>query len=53
MNCKKHYEVPDAELKMTSYTDVLLSSGGTPLGDGYSDGFDNPFNMSNLMGGGN
>ena len=51
MNCKKHYEVPDAELKMTSYTDVLLSS--VPHADGNSDGLDNTFDMGALVGGGN
>ena len=53
MNRKKHYVVPDVELlEMISYADVLASSG-TPYGDGNSEGLDNTFNLSDLIGGDN
>ena len=52
MNRKKHYVVPDVELHNVSYADVLASSG-TPYGGGNSEGLDNTFNLSDLIGGDN
>ena len=52
MSSKKVYEIPNVEFETISYADVLASSG-TPFGDGNSEGLDNTFNLSDLIGGDN